>query len=89
MCASAKMVIYAIKMTKLEVNGNLVTLQSGSSQLFSENDFIIKYEVDQSSMNLPSIIVLHYYLEGDIDVAHYTTTNAMFNANAPIASYFL
>ena len=45
MCASSNMAIYAIDMTKLEVNGNLVTLQPGSSQLFSKNDFIVKYEV--------------------------------------------
>ena len=37
MCASANMAVYAINMTKVEVNGNLVTLQPGSSQLFSEN----------------------------------------------------
>ena len=30
MCASANMAIYVKEMTKLEVNGNLVTLQSGS-----------------------------------------------------------
>ena len=38
MYASANMATYAIEMTNLEVNGNLVTLQPGSSQLFSEND---------------------------------------------------
>ena len=45
------MAIYAIEISKLQVNGNLVMLQPGSSQLFSLNDFIMKYEVDQSSMN--------------------------------------
>ena len=56
-------------------------LLPGSSQVFSEkDDFIMKNEIDQSSMNLPSFIVFHYYLEGDVDVAHYTTTNASFNA---------
>ena len=38
MCASSNMVNYAKEMTKLEVNGNLVTLQTGSSQLFSEKE---------------------------------------------------
>ena len=80
MCASANMANYAIKMTKFEVNGNLVMLQPGSSQLFSENDFIMKCEVDQSSMSSPSFLVFHYYLEGDVDVAHYTTSNVLFNA---------
>ena len=64
MCASAHMAIYAIEMS------NRVTLQPGSSHLFSENDFSMKYEVDQSSMNLPSFIILYYYLEGDVDMAH-------------------
>ena len=31
MCASANMAIYVKEMTKLEVNGNLVILQPGSS----------------------------------------------------------
>ena len=67
-------------MTKLEVSDSLVTLLTGSSQLFSENeDFIMKYEVDQSSMNSPSFAVFHYYLEGDVDVVHCTMTNALFN----------
>ena len=66
---------------KLEVNGNLVTLHPGCSQLFSENkDIIMKNDVDESFMNIMSIIVLYYYLEGDVDVAHYTTTSALFNA---------
>ena len=73
------MAIHAIEMTKLEVNGNLVTLQPGSSQLFSKNDLIMKYEVEQSSMNSPSFIVFHYYLEEGLDVAHYITSNAMIN----------
>ena len=56
-------------------------LQPGNSQLFSESsDFIMKYEVDQSSMNSPSFIVIHYHLEGDVDVAKYTTTHSSFNA---------
>ena len=80
-------------MTKLEVNGKLVTLQQGNSQLFSENeDFIIKYEVNQSSMNSPHFIVVYYYLDKDANVAHYTTTNALLNAEIktpPIALYFL
>ena len=40
----------------------------------------MKYEVEQSSMKSLSCIVFHYYLEGDVDVALYTTTNALFNA---------
>ena len=80
MCASSNMAVYAIEMTKLEVNGKLVTLQPVSSQLFSEKeDFIVKYQADQSSMNSPSFIVFHYYLKGDVNVAHYTTINALFN----------
>ena len=80
MYASASMAIYATEMTKLEAKGKLVTLQPGSSQLFSKkNDFTMNNEVNQSSMNKPSLIVFHYFLEGDVDVAHYTTTNALFN----------
>ena len=80
MCASSNMSVYAIEMTKLEVNGKLVTLQPGSSQHFSENnDFIMKYEVNKSSMNSPSFIVFHYYLVEDVDVAYFTKTNALFN----------
>ena len=80
MRASSNMAIYAQGMTKLEVNDKLVKLQPGSSQLFSEKeDFVVKYEVEQSSMNSPNFIVFHYYLEGDVDVAYYTTTNALFN----------
>ena len=37
MCASSNMAVYTIEMTKLEANGKWVTLQPGSSQLFSEN----------------------------------------------------
>ena len=80
MCASVNMAIYAIVMTKFTVNGNLVTLQLGSSQLFSENDSITKFEVEQSSTNSPSFLVFHYYLEVNVDVAHYTTINALLNA---------
>ena len=81
MCSSSNMAIYAIEMTKHEVNGKLVTLQPGSSQLFNENEEIImKYEVNQSLMNSPSFIVFHYYLVGDDDVAYYTMTNTLFNA---------
>ena len=79
MCASANMAVYAMEMTKLVVNCNLVTLQPGSSKLFNENYLVMKYEVDQSFMNSPSFIVFHYYLEGDV-VAYYTTANALFNA---------
>ena len=64
------MTIYVIEMTKLEVHGELVTLQPGSFQLISENkDFIMKYEVSQTTMNSPSFIVYHYYLVGDVAVA--------------------
>ena len=49
MCASSNMAGYAIEMTKLEIDGKLVTLHPGSSQLFDENeDFIMKYEVNQA-----------------------------------------
>ena len=48
-CALANMAIYAIEMTKLEVNGNLVALQPDDSQLFRESDVITKYEVSLSS----------------------------------------
>ena len=66
------------------MNGNLVALQPNSSQHFSESDLIIKYEVEKSSTNSPSFIVFHYYLEGDVDVAHYTTKNAYFNAEITV-----
>ena len=36
MCASSNMAVYAIEMMKLKVNGKLVTLQPGISQLFDE-----------------------------------------------------
>ena len=45
LCASASMLIYAIKKTKLEVNGNQVTLQPDSSQLLSKNDLFTKHVV--------------------------------------------
>ena len=80
-CASANLAAYATEVAKLEVNGNMVTLQPASSQLFSEKeDFIMKYEVNQSPMKSPSFIIFHYYHEGDVNVAHYTTTNALFKA---------
>ena len=46
-CVSVNMDIYAIEMTKLEVGGNLVASQRGSSQLFSEKNVITKDEVEQ------------------------------------------
>ena len=49
--ASSNIAVYVIEMTKHEVNGKLVILWPGSSQLFSKNDLIMKYEVDKSSMN--------------------------------------
>ena len=87
-CASANMAIFAIEMTKLEINGDLVMLQPGSSQLFSEKDLTMKYEVKQSSMNSFSFIVFHYYLEGGMDVAHNTTTNALFYAEIRMLQFF-
>ena len=39
----------------------------------------MKHEVKQSSMNSLSFIVFHYHLEGDVDVAQYKTTKALFN----------
>ena len=79
-CTSANIFIYVLEMTELEINDNLVTLQPGSSQLFSENDLIMKYEVDQTSINSTIFFVFQYYLKGDVDVAHNTMTNALFNA---------
>ena len=38
----------------------------------------MKNEINQSFLNLSSLIVIHYYLRGDVDVAYYTTTNAFF-----------
>ena len=59
MCALFNMTIYAMKMTKLEVNGNMVMLQPGSSQHFCEkDDFIMKYEFDQSSVKSLSMLSL-------------------------------
>ena len=63
-------------MTKLEVN---VTGRKFST-VDEKEDFIVKYEVEQTAMNSPSSIVFNYYFEGDVDVVHYTTTNALFNA---------
>ena len=67
-------------MTELKVNGNLVMLQPGSSQLFSEDESIMKFEVEQSPFNSPSLTVFHYHLKGGVDMASYTTTNPLFNA---------
>ena len=68
---------------------SLVALKPGSSQLFSENDVITKYEFKLSS-NSPSFIVFYYYLEGDVDVAHYNTWNASFNAKIKmLQSHFI
>ena len=80
MHTSFNMAIYAIEMIRLEINGNLVILQPVNFQLFSEKDVITKYKVNQSFMSSPSFIVLHYYLVGYEDVAQYTVTNALFNA---------
>ena len=64
---------------KLEVNDKLMTLLPVRSQLFAEKeDLIMTYEVNQSSMNSPRIVVFCYYLFGDADVAYYTTANALF-----------
>ena len=70
MCASANMAIYAIGMTKLEVNHNVVALHPGNSQFLGKNDLIMKYEVESSYMTSPSFIVFHYYLDVDVDVTH-------------------
>ena len=78
MCASVNMAMYAIEMTKLELKCNLVALQAGSSELFSENDVITKYEVEQS-FDSPFYIVFHYYLQGHRNMVHYTISNASFN----------
>ena len=57
------MSLFAIEMAKLEVNGTHVRLQPGSSQLFNEKeDFIMKYEIDQSSMKSSNFIVFHFIL---------------------------
>ena len=82
MCASANMAIYAIDITKLEVNGNFVMF----------HHFIMKYEAVQSSMSSLSFIMFYYYLEGDKDVAYYTTKKCFVqcrNQNTPILLYFL
>ena len=47
----------------------------------------MKYETDQSSMNSLSFIVIHYYFEGDVVVAHYTTANALFNAKIKLLQF--
>ena len=67
------MAIHAMESTKHEVSGNLVTLQPGSSQLFSKINAIAKYEVEKSS-NSPSCMVINY-TQGDVDVANYTISN--------------
>ena len=81
------MAIYAIEMTKLEANIILVMLQPGSSEHFSENYVIMKYEVDQSSINSLSFIVFHYYLQGDVAVAHYTTRITSFHAEIKMLQF--
>ena len=52
MCASVHMTIYAIEMTKLEVSGNLVTLQRGS---FNCSERMISYQ----SMKLNKVPFIH------------------------------
>jgi tRNA A37 threonylcarbamoyladenosine biosynthesis protein TsaE len=47
-----------------------------------KGEFIERYEFEQSSMNSPSFIVFNYYLEGGVDLAHYTTKNTLFNAES-------
>ena len=47
----------------------------------------MKYEVEQSSIYSLSLIVFHYYLEGDVDVAHYTISNASFNAEIKMLQF--
>ena len=47
MFALADMAISVIKMTKLEIDCHLVVLQPSCSQLFSENDVIMKYEIEK------------------------------------------
>ena len=62
------MAIYDIAMTKLEVNGNMVALKPGHLYLFSENNVIMKYEVEQSligwqiSSVWPFWFVVHVWL---------------------------
>ena len=82
MCPSAKMAIYAIAMTKLEVDSNLV--------IFSEIDLFTK-NAFHKILNSSNFIVFHYFLEGDVNVACYTTTNALFNAEIKMLQmlYFL
>ena len=43
-------------------------------------NFIVNYEVNHSSINSPSSIVFHYCLVEDVDMAYYTMTNSLFNA---------
>ena len=52
MYASVNIAIYAIEIKNLEVSGDMIALQPGSSQSFHENDIIAKYEVEQSSDSL-------------------------------------
>ena len=78
-CVSINMTSYAIEKMKLEVNDNLVSLEPGSSHLFSENDVNINNEVEQSSLYSSSLLVFHYYFEGNVDVVDCTTSNASFN----------
>ena len=56
MCASANMASYTIEINKLGIKGNHVVVQPVSSQLFSENDLIMMYVVEESSIYSLSFI---------------------------------
>ena len=47
----------------------------------------MKYKVHKISKS-PSFIVFHYYLKGDVNVAHYTTTIALFNVEIKMLLLF-
>ena len=71
------MALYAVDMTELQVNGNLVELQACRFQFFSKEDVITKYEVEQCPYS-PSFTVFHCYTQKDVDKAKDTTTNVLF-----------
>ena len=58
----------------------MTTLHPVSSKCFSENDFMMEYEFEQTSLNSHKNIAFQHYLQGDVDVSFYTILIALFKA---------
>ena len=71
-------------MSKLEIDGNLIALYPGSSQLFTKNGVITKYEVEQNSIHF--LILVSFII---IFMAHYTTSNASFKLKSKCSNHIV